>query len=193
MQISSLSIIELLKNKLLEFPALVDSLKNKDYNFLELLESWMKETETILKNNRISECAVISGYRSKIIAPLFSESQKRSVKKRQLQQASEILFDLQFTILSIIKPYEIKVNEARDLLIQVLSIVKQSELIKYKDQIVFQEFVNSIWLLSSTNEQLKPATVKILTLVSQIDALRIMSEEINLSEWRLEDNTKNVN
>jgi hypothetical protein len=184
MQVSSLSIIELLKIKLLEFPGLVDSLKNKEHNFLELLETWMKETETILKNNKISECAIISGYRSKIIAPLFAESQKRSTKKRQLQQASEILFELQHTIVSVIKPYEIKVNEARDLLIYILSVVKQSGAIKYTDQTVFQGFINSIWQLCSTNEQLKPATVKILTLVSQVDALRIMAEEINLNEWR---------
>lgn len=64
MQVSSLSLIELLKSKLFEFPGLVDSLKNKEYNFLELLETWMKETETILKNNRISECAVLYFNRS---------------------------------------------------------------------------------------------------------------------------------
>jgi hypothetical protein len=184
MQISSLSIIELLKRKLLEFPVLVDSLKNKEHNFLESLETWMKETETILKNHKITECAVISGYRSKIIAPLFAESQKRSARKRQLQQAAEILFELQHTIVSVIKPYEIRVNEARDLLIQILSIVKQSGAIRYTEQTVFQEFINNIWQVCSTNEQLKPATVKILTLVSRVDTLRIIAEEINLDEWR---------
>ena len=184
MQTSSLSFIESLKNKLLEFPALVDSLKNKDYNFLELLESWMKETETILKNNKISECAVIAGYRSKIIAPLFAESQKRSKKKRQLQMTSEVLFELQGTIISVIKPFEVKVDEARDLLIHLLSILKQSGAIKYTDNTDFQDFITNIWKLFSTHEQLKPSTVKILTLVSQMDALRIMAEEINLSEWR---------
>ena len=184
MQVSLLTIIELLKSKLLEFPGLVDSLKNKDYNFLESLETWMKETETILKNNRISECAVIAGYRSKIIAPLFAESHKQSTRKRQLQIASEVLFELQDTIVSVIEPYETKVNEARDLLIQLLSIVKQSGAIKYTDQTDFQEFIISIWQLCSTHEQLKPGTVKILTLISQIDALRIIAEEINLDEWR---------
>jgi hypothetical protein len=184
MQISSLSIIDLLKSKLFEFPGLVDSLKSKEYNFLELLETWMKETETILKNNRISECAVIAGYRSKIIAPLFTESQKLSTKKRQLEVASEILFELQHTVMSVIKPYETKVNEARDLLIQLLSIVKQSGAIKYSEQVDFQEFITSIWQLCSTHEQLKPGTVKILTLISLIDSLRIIAEEINLVEWK---------
>jgi len=167
MQVSSLSIVELLKSKLLEFPNLVDSLKNKDFNFLELLETWMKETETILKNNKISECAIISGYRSKIISPLFTETQKRFIKKRQVQVASEILFELQQTVVSVIKPYETKVNEARELLLQILNAIKQSGAIKYTNQTVFQEFIQSIWQLCSTNEQLKPFTVKILTIVSQ--------------------------
>jgi hypothetical protein len=184
MQVSSLSIIELLKSKLLEFPGLVDSLKSRDYNFLELLEKWMKETETILKENRISECAVIAGYRSKVIAPLYTEPQKRSAKKRQLEMASEIMFELQETIVSVLKPHEAKVNEARDLVIQLLSIVRQSWAIKYTDQTNFQEFIVSIWQLCSTHEQLKPGTVKILTLVPQMDALRIIAEEINLNEWR---------
>jgi hypothetical protein len=184
MQVSSLSIIELLKNKLLEFPGLVNSLKNRDYIFLELLETWMKDTETILKNNRLSECAVIAGYRSKIISPLFSDHQERSTKKRQLQIASAIMFELQHTIVSVVKPYEAKVAEARDLVIHLLSIVKHSGAISYTDLTNFQEFVTSIWLLCSTHEQLKPSSIKILTLISKIDVLRIIAEEVNLDEWR---------
>ena len=184
MQVSSLSIIELLKSKLIEFPDLVDSLRKKDYIFLEMLENWMKETETILKNHRISECAVIAGYRSKIMTPLFTETQKRSTKKRQLQLASEVMFDLQDTVISVMKPHEIKVNEAKDLLIHLLSIVKQLGALKYTNQTNFQEFIDSVWNLCSTHEQLKQGTIKILTLISQIDVLRIIAEEINLVEWR---------
>lgn len=184
MQTSSLTIVELLNAKLLEFPALVNSLKNKDYNFLELQEIWMKDTETILKNNRISECAVLAGFRSKIIAPLFAESQRRSAKKRQMQIASEVLFELQDTVISVIKPFEVKIREARDLLIHLLSILKQSGAIKYTDDSDFQSFILSIWKLLSTHEQLKPSTIKILTLVSQSDVLRIIAEETNLTEWR---------
>ena len=184
MQASSLSIIESLKSKLLTFPALVDSLKNKDYNFLALLESWMKETETILKNNNISECSHIAGLRSKIIAPIFDESRGRSTKKRQLHVAADLMYELQSTVLSVIKPYEQKINEVRDLLKHLLSVLKQSGAIKYTDETDFQDFINKIWKLFSTHEQLKPSTVKILTLISQVDALRIIAEEINLKEWR---------
>ena len=184
MQVSSLSIIELLNGKLIEFPNLVDRLREKNYDFLKLLENWMKETEGILKNHRIPECAVIAGYRSKVMTPLFTETQKRSIRKRQLELASEMMFDVQNTVLSVMKPHETKVNEAKDLLIHLLSIIKQSESIKYTDRTNFQEFVNSIWNLCSTHEQLKQGSVKILSLVSQTDVLRILAEEINLVEWR---------
>lgn len=184
MQASKLTIIESLETKLLAFPDLVDSLKNKDYNFLALLESWMKETEAILRNNNIAQCSKIAGFRSKIIAPIFDESRGRSARKRQLHIASELLYELQGTVLSVLKPYEIKVNEARDLLIHLLSILKQSGAIKYTDEANFQNFITQIWKSSSLHEQLKPITVKILTLVSQVDALRIIADEIEITEWR---------
>lgn len=183
MTTSSLSLLEALKNKLFEFPALVDALKNKDYNFLERLETWMKETETILVNNKQSESAVIAGYRSKIIAPLFTDTQKRSARKRQLQVASEVLFDLQNTIFLVISPIESRVNEARDLLTHLLNITKQSGALKYNESTDFQIFTNQLWKLFSTHEQLKPSSLKILTLISGTDALRIIAEEINLAEW----------
>jgi len=184
MQISLLSIIEPLKNKLLEYPVLANSLKNKDYNFLELLENWMKETETILKNNNIAQCAKIAGLRSKIIAPIFDESRGGSTKKRQFHLAAESMYEIQDTILSVINPYEQKVNEARDLLKHLLSILKQSGAIKYTEGTEFQYFINQIWTLFLTHEQLKPSMVTILTLISQVDALRIIAEEIELTEWK---------
>jgi len=184
MQVSSLTIIESLKGKLLEFPALVDSLNKREFNFLALLETWMKETERILKDYSMSECAVIAGYRSKLLAPLFAEPQKRSTKKQQWQLASALLFDLQETVVKVIRPYEMKVNEARDLMVQLLGIVQQSGAIHYTDQTNFQEFISSIWQLCSTNDQLKPGAAKILTLVSRIDALRIIAAAIEPEEWR---------
>ncbi len=184
MQISKLTIIESLASKLLVFPALVDSLKNKDSNFLELLENWMRETEIILRNNNIAQCSKIAGLRSRIIAPLFDEPGGRSSKKKQIHIAAESMYEIQNTILSVMEPYEKKVNEARDLLKHLLSVLKQSGAVKYTDETNFQDFINILWRVFSTHEQLKSTTVSVLTLISQVDALRIMAEEIELTEWR---------
>ena len=183
MQTSSLPILDSLKAKLLTFPALVDSMRNKDPDFLQLLERWMKETESILKDFNITECSEIAGLRSKIYSPLFAGSQGQSVRKKQLQIASEVLYDLQKTILLVIKPHENKVNEARDLLLQLLSLLQQSGALKYSEANGFQNFIYQVWSVFSTHEQLKPGTAKILSLVSQTDALRIIAEEINLEDW----------
>lgn len=184
MLVSSLTILDLLNNKLLEFPALVDSLKNKEVQYLSSLERWMKETEDILKKNRISECALIAGYRSKIIAPMFADGKLRSTRKNQWQQASALMFDLQESILTVMRPYEVKVSEARDLVLQLMSILKQSNALQYSDGVNFQDFVQRIWQLCYNHEQLKQYTVKIASLVSQNDIFRIIAEEINLTEWR---------
>lgn len=184
MQISSITIVESLKGKLLAFPALVNSLQNKDLNFLSSLEIWMKETENIMKNNNISQCSEIAGLRSKIIAPSFDVSQKRSAKKMQLHIASGLLYELQNIVLAVIKPHENKIDEARNLLIHLLSILKQSGAIKYTKEMNFQNFINQIWKLFSTHEQLKPSTVNVLALVSQVDAIRLIADEINLEEWK---------
>ncbi len=183
MRVSSLTIIESLSLKLLEFPELVDSLKRKDFTFLDTLEHWLKDTEIILKKHNLHAYSTISAYRSKIIAPSFAENQQRSVKKRQLQVASELLFDIQQTIIAVLQPHENKVNEAKDLLTQVLSVIRESGTIKYTANTVFQDFVTNIWHLCSVNDQLKPFTVKICSLISQQDALRIIAAEIQLTEW----------
>lgn len=183
MRTSAITIINSLKVKLLDFPTLVDSLQNKHSSFLIDLENWMKEIETIFKNNNIAEVSEIAGFRSKILTPLFSESSNRSAKKRQIQVASECLYAIQSSVLGVLNPYELKVNEAKDIVLQLLTILSQSESIKYEN-IDFQGFVNQIWSFFSTHEQLRPSTAKILTLVSQTDALRIIAEEINLDDFK---------
>lgn len=184
MQTSILSIIEPLLLKLLDFPALVDSLKNKDHNFLELLEEWMKDTETILKNNNIAQCSKIAGFRSRIIAPKFGETHGRSTKKRQLNVAAESMFEIQETILLVIDPLQQRIDDARKLIKNLLSVLRQSGAIKYTDNMDFQYFINQIWTLCKNHDQLKPSVVSILAVISQVDALRIMAEEINLNEWK---------
>jgi len=183
MQVSRLSIIESLKGQLLLFPDLVNSLKNKDYNFLERLEEWMIETETILKNNNIAQCATIAGIRSKILAPIFDVTKVRSSKKKQVHIAAESMYEIQDIVQTVLKPFEQKVSEAKELLRHLLNIVKQSGAAKYTAETNFQDFINMIWRLFSTHEQLKSSTVSVLSLVSQTDAIRLMADEIEIQEW----------
>jgi len=183
MKASSLVITELITKKLLQFSAIVDRLQNKDPYFIPVLDDWMKEIESLFKDHNIAESAEIAGLRSKIIAPLFGEESRIAAKKKQLKIASEVLYDLQHAVLSVMKPHELKVNESRDILNQLLGILKQTGAVKYQVGSDFQDFINKIWGVFSTHEQLKASAIKILTLISQADAVRIIAEEIELNEW----------
>lgn len=184
MQVSLLAIVDPLKEKLLQYPELVDRLKNKEHDFLDTLQNWMTEMETILKNNNIAQCSEIAGLRSKIIAPVFDEPKGRSTKKRQFQIASESMYQIQSTILSLVDSYEEKISNARDLLRHLLGALKHSGAINFKQDDDFESFIRQIWNLFTTHEQSQPSTVQVLSLVSRVDALRIIAEEINLTEWR---------
>jgi hypothetical protein len=84
--------------------------------------------------------------------------------------------------LAIVSPYEIKINEAREIVLQLLQILSQSDSLKFNNA-DFQGFVNQIWTVFSTHEQLRPSTAKILTLIPQMDAVRLIAEEINLEDF----------
>lgn len=184
MQTPVLDIVEGLRQQLMAFPPLIDQLQRRDLNFLVNLEKWMRRVESFLEGKGLAECSRVAAYRSKILAPLFGEEKGKSLKKMQLAKAAELLFDLQETVSEVWKRYDIKATEARELLINLMTILKQSKAIQYTDQILFQEFVIQIWRLVSTHEQLKPSIIKVLSNISQIDAQRIIAEELVLEEWK---------
>lgn len=191
-QQSILDIVYEIKVKLLEFPAIVTSLEKKDPQFITNLIIWIKNTEDILIKYNISEVSELAGFRSRILSPKFSDSRRISVKKAQVKIASELLYDIQHTVLKILKPYEIKIDECRELIRQLLSIVNQTEKITYDNTIEFQNFIETIWNVFINHNQLKPGTVKLKTLISKTDILRIIAEEIDLSEWN-QKHHKNLN
>jgi hypothetical protein len=184
MKISILHIVNSLEKMLLQFPGIVDGLKNKDYDFLKNLDDWMVEAEKFMMDQRMAECSKIAGLRSKIAAPLFSDRPRQLKKRDQIKAAAECLNKLQGIVTQSIEPYKKRIIEADELLIQMLQVLRQSGVIKYKDGTEFQSFIREIWNILSQNEQLKPAILKLNTLITPIDAQLMIAEEINLEEWR---------
>lgn len=183
MKISTVDLVKNLEKLLLQYPSLVNKLKNKDVDLIQQLEKWILEVENLLTKNNIAKVSELAGLRSKILAPNYSTGQRTSIKKLQFQVASEILYDIQKNVANTLLPYEVKVNEAKDIIIQLLMILSQSGTIKFVNT-NFQNFILQIWSIFSSTEQLKPSVGKILTLVSYSDALRIISEEINLELFK---------
>jgi hypothetical protein len=185
MKKSLLNIVTQLNEKLIEYPTIVNLLEQKDFNFVATLYAWMKATEEVLKNNGLSETAELAGLRSKILATRFNDEQRTSAKKQQTKVAAEILYEVQANVVKIIKPYEARIEECRELISHLLNIVSQSEAMKFNPQTDdFQIFLNNLWNLFISHQQLKPGAVKLQSYLSHHDILRIMAEEINLADWQ---------
>lgn len=177
---SILDLARVLNDELLAFPAIVDRLEKKDPDFLNYLLAWIKRIEEIFLSYNISEVSLLAGIRSRIIASQYDHSRHSQRKREQLKTAAKSLFDLQSIVLSVLKPYDSKIDEARSLIRQLLGVAEQFELISFKTPDNFQALVEKLWVLFQEHEQLKPGAVKVKTIISETDALRIIAEEVDL-------------
>jgi hypothetical protein len=180
---SILHLINILQAKLIEFPELVNSLERKEASFLNKLFLWMKTIEDIMSTYSISETSEIAGLRSKIIAERFNENNGASKKKMTMKVASEILYDLQKTTLNVLKPYEIKTEESRELIRQLLLIISEMKVIFHDDNQPFESLVNTIWQFIFANDQLKAGGIKLKTNLPINDIRLLIAEEINLEDF----------
>lgn len=187
MKKSVLHLIKVLQSQLLEFPELVNNLEGKEVSFLSKLFQWMKTIEDIMATHNISEVSEIAGLRSRIIAERFNECNGVSKKKMTLKVASEVLYDLQKTTLQVLKPYEIKTEESRELIRQLLLIVSEMNVIIYDDNQPFESFVNTIWQFIFANDQLKAGGIKLKTNLPINDIRLLIAEEINLEDFKRND------
>jgi len=183
MRKSTLNLVMSLKGKLLEFPELVNSLEKKEILFVHQLILWINKTEELLIAYNISEVSELAGLRSKIISTKYSEHKSTSIKKLQLRIASELLYDIQHIVLKVLTPNELKVEECRDLVKQLLLIVSQTSAIRYNQELPFINLIHDIWQYIVSNEQLKPGVIKLKTTLTLNDIQMLIAEEINLEDF----------
>ncbi len=185
MKKSIINLVKVLKNKLVEFPVMVNRLERKDPHFTNKLMEWIKSTEELLATYNISETSELAGIRSKIIAPAFDTTTRRaSMKKEQLRVAAAVLYELQHLLLEVLQPYEMKVEESRELVRQLLLIVGQSGAISYDTSIPFDVFFNQVWSFINANDQLKAGAVKLKTSLPFNDIQLLIAEEIDLTAFQ---------
>ena len=166
------------KAQLFLIPGIVDRIQRKESAALDNLVEWLKRTEDILQKFGFAQCAELAGLRSKLLTPEFTASQRASRKKEQLRIASEIIYDAQRVVLGLIEPLEEKTNEARDIINQILILVRPTGALDMDPSSSFTDFIQGVWHLLKTNEQVGGGIAKVLTLMNQADALRILAEEI---------------
>jgi hypothetical protein len=183
MKKSTVNLVTALKAKLLEFPTIVNSLERKEPNFMNQLFLWINQSEEILSTYNISEVSELAGLRSKIIAPKYADTKSISIKKLQLKIAAESLFDIQHIVLNVLNPKELKIEECRELIIQLLNIVSQTQAIKYNSSLPFDHLINDIWQFIVSNDQLKAGAIKLKTSLIMTDIHLLIAEELNLNDF----------
>jgi hypothetical protein len=184
MKRSIVKLVTDLNHQLLAFPELVNKLKRKDHSFLDNLFAWIAQSEEILVSNSISQVSELSGLKSRILAGKYARDNNRLSKKEQLKVASECLYDIQHLVLHVLEPFEIKINESRELIRQMLLIISQVDKIKYKKNTPFEDFIHTLWRTMNSNEQLKGGCVKLKTVLSESDIFILIADEIHLEDFQ---------
>lgn len=183
MRKSQFILVNQLKEKLQEFPGIVSSLEKKDHHFIDKIMLWLKTSEDILSTYNISEVSEIAGLRSKIIASKMIEGRGTNIKKNQTKAAADALYDIQNTILTVLTPFERKINDCREIVKQLLALTSQTRTQIYEQTIPFEDFIRSIWLYILSENDLKMGAIKLKSLISEMDILMLIGDEIELSDF----------
>ncbi|MEA1849511.1 hypothetical protein U9K52_11365 [Chryseobacterium sp. MHB01] len=183
MRKSQFILVNLLKEKLQEFPGIVSSLEKKDHHFIDKIMLWLKASEDILSTYNISEVSEMAGFRSKILAAKMTEGRGNNIKKNQTKAAADALYNIQNTILTILSPFERKMNDCREIVKQLLVLTAQTHTQMYDQSIPFEDFIRSVWLYILSENDLKMGAIKLKSILSEMDILMLMGDEIELSDF----------
>jgi hypothetical protein len=175
-----IDIISQLKEQLFQVSEIVNRIQRKEYSSVDILLHWLTKTEDILQQNGYAQSSELAGLRSRLIATDYSEELRSSKRKLKLRVSAEIIYDSQKTVLQIVQALEVRLDEARLLIKQILLVLKPTGAIDYDPKIDFNSFIQGIWGMLKSNSQVGGGASKVLILVSQSDALRILAEEIEL-------------
>lgn len=183
MKKSQFILVSQLKEKLQEFPGIVSSLEKKDPHFIDKIMMWLKASENVLSTYHISEVSEIAGFRSKIIAAKITDGRGINIKKNQIKAASGILYDIQNTVLSVLIPYEKKISECREIVKQLLVLTAQTHTQIYNQSVPFEDFLKKVWLYILSENDLRMGAIKLKSVLSEMDILMLMGDEIELSDF----------
>ncbi|WP_294211456.1 hypothetical protein [uncultured Chryseobacterium sp.] len=183
MKKSQFILVTQLKEQLQEFPSVVSSLDKKDPYFIDKIMNWLTASENILSTYNISEVSEIAGFRSKIISARLTDGRGINIRKNQTKAASGMLYDIQNTVLNVLIPYERKLNDCREIIKQLLTLAAPIFTPRYNNSMEFNDFIRNIWLYLLSHNDLKMGTVKLKSMLSEMDILMLMGDEIELSDF----------
>ncbi len=181
MKKSSIYIVNQLKPSLLKLPDLVTAVQNKKFTSVNDLFDWLILLEERLKQLNYTECAEIAGLRAQLAEQKFVLNGKPNErKKRQLQKALAIVYPAQETISSLLKPLEDKIEQARDIVRQMLNVAYSMGIVPEATPQHFTSHIHHVWSILANHDQLKNGINNIKLLVGMTDGLQILAQEIEL-------------
>ena len=175
---STLQLTRQLSDALLEMPGIVRQFERKSPQVMGQLMAWIGRAEDLLSTHRLVEAAEVSGLKARMLAPVFDDDKRGTLRRRQQAIAVSLVHELQQSLQHALQPRALKVEQARDMARQLLQIVAQSGAIVYDPTVAFEDMVDRIWLLCTQHEQLKPLAAQLKTLLSTDDVRLLLAEEL---------------
>ena len=180
---STLQLTRQLSDALLELPGIVRQFERKSPHMMGQLMDWIGRSEDLLSTHRLVEAAEVAGLKARILAPAFDDDKRGTLRRRQQTVAIGLLHELQQSLQHALQPRALKVEQARDMMRQLLQIVAQSGAIQYDPAVSLEDMVERIWLLCTQHEQLRPLAAQLKALLSTDDIRLLLAEELDPADF----------
>lgn len=182
MRKSIVSSSEDLKNLLLEVGTIVDSFSRNDHSVLKIWEEWLKKAEEVLKKYNYSESSEIAGLRSQLLIVDQNSKKKVSKRKSSMQRYIKTIDPAQTVVLHLQKSLELKIENTREVIRQLIGAANQLELIGFLESSDLNLLINNLFFKIKRNEQLGPVLNNAITTFGKFDVIRLFAEELTLKE-----------
>lgn len=180
MRKSILNIAKPVNNQLVKIHDLANLLVDKNSRGISNFSTWLFETEEILKKNNLPQIAHLSVIRAQLMN--FIPSNKANKRKEIFNNASVLLAEAQDALWNTNSINNQKIEAVTELINQLLIIIYQMKVFKFKKGQNFSHFIEGIWNFCNQQEQLKNLTTQIISQVCKADVFQIMAEKIDLNE-----------
>ena len=178
MRKSTTKIVGDIEAQLAKISTIVNLLEKKSSTSSKKLKDWLTETEDMLQQLSIPEASMFTVKRGELTTFLPKDS--RNKRKELYFFSANILTNAQSDLWDVYKKHTEKLENATQLIHQLLQIIYQTKQFKYDTNEDFTLFIHQIWDFCAAHDQLKALTVQILSLINKTDVLLVLAKEIEI-------------
>jgi chorismate mutase len=172
-----------LTNLLLELPIIVSNVEAKSAASITEGVDWLNRSQAVLLSNRMPQAAQLAAIKAKLSTFQQVPERRGSARQRERQAFLEHVSAMQRAVMSALQPLEQRIDSARPLARQLLQLVAMGGALKADPTTDLMVFVEQIWSLATAHDQLKPIAMQIRVALSRQDALLILADEVDLTDF----------